>query len=58
MPIKKGKSAKPLKRHLVLDRDTGKVLSRHKRLDGPSSAKVWLKGWRDAGFNAIIGYAQ
>ena len=49
---------KSVKRHLVLDRETGEVLSRHKRLNGPSSAKVWLKGWRAAGFKAVIGYAS
>ena len=48
----------PIKRHLIIDRDTGEILSRHKRLNGPSSARVWLKAWKSHGFNAVIGYTQ
>ena len=47
---------KTKKIHHVVDQDTGETLSKHKRLNGPSSARVWVKAWRKAGFKVAVHY--
>ncbi len=41
-------------KYLVIDKDTGEILSKHKSLTGPNNARLWCKAFRDAGFNAVI----
>lgn len=42
-------------RYHVVDSETGEILSRHQRLNGPNSARVWVKAYRkNTGFKAVI----
>ena len=40
----------------VVDQDTGETLSKHRRKNGPSSATVWVKAYREQGFKVAIHY--
>lgn len=42
-------------RYHVVDAETGEILSRHQRLNGPNSARVWVKAYRkNTEFRAVI----
>ncbi len=42
-------------RYHVVDAETGEILSRHQRLNGRNSARVWIKAYRkNTGFKAVI----